>query len=503
MHIRADGTSPLVESPAYVDIHQRRFTEADLRWIYDRVKSPSYVVTFEEWKARHHRQVSEAYSHETTDSGMDKAGKVTAADQAKVTAVIDNKELPEFDPDGERVYVVVWADGRGIFACRRKSYLQPWLDKTGDWAEIVKICYTSPGNLKIQEDADVITEENSAVRDALVNGKAVLIDNCWWQVSNRDEKADKVALVVSKYAHADGFKNQKPKLMSLSALVSKITSGKWGANINGKRYGPEQNKEVRDKVRQKNGLSATPGAAKFRKKTDEAEDVAIAADPVATYLTLFIRAEDQTDAADLEPLVTNDHEHGDNAGIAWAATYLQWERMTAEEQAEADAYLADGRYRPLMGAPPRGVLAREIANNADDYVTLNFFDQGRTYDFPDLMEMILEGASRTHQPGVPVRLTAAREARLRKRGFTYRRNPDAPPAKKGYPPMVRKWAADEGFPLATMQRMWDMSVEDVDHGGELDRPEPGDKSRKAIRFWEETTRMFRSMVAERRRMESA
>lgn len=591
-HLRATGgkmsaeESIVVESVRYQDIHARTYTPAELRWMYDNVKSPEYAVTFEEWAGRHYQKIDEAYGIETTKSGFDDVGSPTAADQAKVDAVMADTSLPATAEAG-KAYIVHWAGGRGIFACRRKDYLPGWLKEQGEWAEIISITYGDPRKKKLRVvegirtdyacprcgshhvlvreahadtgmdemegrcqscgynddisqfggityddgestktgvppapqslddpsfDFDVDLDDHAtlsdlprgispvqhinedAFEDALINGKAVLIDNVWWAVASRDVKANRVVLAVSKYALADGNKQQKPKVLSFSKLVANIKSGKWGANINGRRYGPKQDAKARDNVRKSAGLTAAPGAGKFRKEADEAvirrsasAETPVDADPVLTYLRLYTVAEDWTDAADLESMSTNAHAERDEADVYWAVAHLYWNKMTTEAQEEAHAIIEANRYREIVGAAPRGSKAAKDAEKFPEYPNITAYN--RTF------ESIVEAA-------IP-KAVAAREAMLRKRGFTYRANNEPPPKRKGYPPMVRKWAKDEGFPLPTMQRMWDMAVEDVDTGGELDRPGPGDHSRKAIEFWKETTRMFRSMVHTRKKMEAA
>jgi len=64
----------------------------------------------------------------------------SSADKAKVSAILGNSKLPAVAEKG-MAYVVHWADGRGVFAVRRKADLTRWLRKTGTMAEIVSIKY--------------------------------------------------------------------------------------------------------------------------------------------------------------------------------------------------------------------------------------------------------------------------------------------------------------------------------------------------------------------------
>lgn len=82
-------------------------------------------------------------SCETTKSGFDDDTKVNEHDKKKVDDVINDTSLPDTAEDG-KAYIVHWADGRGIFACKTKQFIKDWLEKTGSWAEIVSIKYDVP-----------------------------------------------------------------------------------------------------------------------------------------------------------------------------------------------------------------------------------------------------------------------------------------------------------------------------------------------------------------------
>jgi hypothetical protein len=100
-------------------------------------------------------EVQESYGIATDKSGFE-GGKEppTAADTAKVDAIVNDPAMPDVADDG-KAYVVHWADGRGIFAMKRKAGLHPWLKSQGPWAEIISIKHREPVHggkpLKVQE----------------------------------------------------------------------------------------------------------------------------------------------------------------------------------------------------------------------------------------------------------------------------------------------------------------------------------------------------------------
>jgi len=99
---------------------------------------------------------------------------------------------------------------------------------------------------------------DETARKFLVPGKSVVIDNVWWTIKNRDIDANKVTLRVSDWAIKDGNK-PGTKDVSFTDLVAKIRKGTWGARINGKAIGKQQDQTVRAKLRAKNGLRKAPG----------------------------------------------------------------------------------------------------------------------------------------------------------------------------------------------------------------------------------------------------
>lgn len=89
-------------------------------------------------------------SFESSHSGFEKdgVGEASQADKDKIDAVVNSSKYPDESEVG-KAYVVMWADGRGIFACRYKSYLPKWLKEQGEWSEIVSIKYEDPKKLKV------------------------------------------------------------------------------------------------------------------------------------------------------------------------------------------------------------------------------------------------------------------------------------------------------------------------------------------------------------------
>lgn len=175
-----ESLTEAVTEPCYIywDVsHRQPFTEAELRYQYEKCRSPNYVIGYEEWKAAHFvprvlepiaeaavivDRLCEAYGIPSSESGAEpcETGPATAADIAKVDAVVNDTSLPDTADPG-KAYVVHWADGRGICAFKRKDQLHPWLKKTGDWAEIISIKHKEPihgkTKLRVHEDAGPYT----------------------------------------------------------------------------------------------------------------------------------------------------------------------------------------------------------------------------------------------------------------------------------------------------------------------------------------------------------
>lgn len=149
---------------------------------------------------------------------------------------------------------------------------------------------TSKTSVKVVKEGLAEALSDQAAKDALTGGKAVLIDDCWWEIASRDLATDKVILVQSEYALRDGFPKAGAKSMAFSTLVSNIASGKWSANIGGTWHGPKQDPAVRDKHRKAKGLPAAPGAAEIRNK-DEAVMEAVDEAPPATVSKICAAAD--------------------------------------------------------------------------------------------------------------------------------------------------------------------------------------------------------------------
>ena len=98
-------------------------------------------------------RMNESYSVKTNKSGFSKeeTEPATYEDTQKVKKILDDKKLPETAEEG-KAYVVQWADGRGVFACKTKKYLIKWLKDVGSWAEIISIKYGEPkhGSTKLK-----------------------------------------------------------------------------------------------------------------------------------------------------------------------------------------------------------------------------------------------------------------------------------------------------------------------------------------------------------------
>jgi hypothetical protein len=86
--------------------------------------------------------LNESYGMESSKSGFEDegVGEVSKVDMDKIDAIVNDKDLPEVSEDGW-CYEVLWAGCRGVFGCRRKSYLKDWVKEQGEWAEIVSIKY--------------------------------------------------------------------------------------------------------------------------------------------------------------------------------------------------------------------------------------------------------------------------------------------------------------------------------------------------------------------------
>lgn len=108
------------------------------------------------------KELKESYGIESSKSGFGDAGDVSKDDLAKVSAIINDRNLPEVAEKG-MAYIVHWADGRGKFACKKKSYLSKWLKETGSWAEIISIKYAKPEKLKVISEVLSIKDKISNI----------------------------------------------------------------------------------------------------------------------------------------------------------------------------------------------------------------------------------------------------------------------------------------------------------------------------------------------------
>jgi hypothetical protein len=120
----------------------------------------------------------------------------------------------------------------------------------------------------VSATAEAVNEAVSAelLKQYAVPGKSVVLpDNQWWTIKSRDLASNEIVLRLSDYAIKDGAKKEADKSMSWDAFSKKVGSA-WGIAINGKQYGPGQDKEKRAKLRASNGLRAAPGAPSVTKK---------------------------------------------------------------------------------------------------------------------------------------------------------------------------------------------------------------------------------------------
>jgi len=92
---------------------------------------------------------------------FEKNAPPTAAD----LKAINKAEGPEDRAAKGKAWVVHWADGRAVAAFGSRSAMRTWLDKVGDWAEIVSVKYGDPEfkgkKLKLRESIDDLNEAPS------------------------------------------------------------------------------------------------------------------------------------------------------------------------------------------------------------------------------------------------------------------------------------------------------------------------------------------------------
>lgn len=140
---------------------------------------------------------------------------------------------------------VVWEDPHGVL----------WTLAGEKWKPLEESI------LRLEE---VRIDEMSAelLKKYAVPGKSlVLPDNQWWTIKSRDMSANTIVLKLSDYAKKDGVESAADKSMSWDAFAQKAGKS-WGIAIEGKQYGPSQDKEKRNAQREKAGKRAAPGAAK-------------------------------------------------------------------------------------------------------------------------------------------------------------------------------------------------------------------------------------------------
>jgi hypothetical protein len=106
----------------------------------ERIYERSYIIVEASSVRKLIINLKEEYGIEVGGSDKDGVGEASKGDRSKVDKIINNEDMPDVAEEG-KAYIVRWAGGRGIFACRRKGYLREWLKETGSWAEIVDIKY--------------------------------------------------------------------------------------------------------------------------------------------------------------------------------------------------------------------------------------------------------------------------------------------------------------------------------------------------------------------------
>jgi hypothetical protein len=133
--------------------------------------------------------MNESLNIQTDKSGMPDAGDPTEEDIKKVKEIVDDTSLPDKAEDG-KAYVVHWAGGRGVFACKTKEYLSKWLADTGTWAEIISIKYGEPkmGDKKLR-----LKESNELIMKLHYEKKIDLgaLESFWLEAVSRQENYGK------------------------------------------------------------------------------------------------------------------------------------------------------------------------------------------------------------------------------------------------------------------------------------------------------------------------
>ena len=227
----------------------------------------------------------------------------------------------------------------------------------------------APEGSELHKKKESIDEalSDDAAKEALTGGKAVLIDDCWWEIASRDLDADKVILVQSEYAIRDGFPKAGAKSMAFSTLVSNISSGKWSANIGGTWHGPKQDPAVRDKHRKAKGLPAAPGAAEIRNKDEAVMEAA----PVAT-----LKSSTVSDALAKAGLDGNGRFKSVGAGLNALAKVLDQFGLQQADVNSADLFKAKSGSR---------LLSLEWVNPKDPHSPVDAKEGGISFSWHELM----------------------------------------------------------------------------------------------------------------------
>lgn len=222
---------------------------------------------------------------------------------------------------------------------------------------------------------DVLNEgppEDLLIKYAVPGKSVMLPDNCWWTITSRDIAKDKVILKLSDYAKKDGTSDKPNKELSWGAFKGKAGKA-WGISLEGKQYGPKQDKEKRAKLRAAKGKRAAPGMAKDEAFEPTADDIVsflteLAAPYGSTELTeddLLFQFESKADATAFNLLLAGFKLDG--VLEDYEPTTALHTRMRATKSATTKKYNA--KTAPTLRISrkdPRLATTRKLAKNEDE-----------------------------------------------------------------------------------------------------------------------------------------
>ena len=122
----------------------RIFTNEELRFMYDRARSPSYEISFGDWKARHYEEISESAGHcvqDPLDEVLKKGVQSNSAYDNRTIGKLKNGKFPGRAEDGKG-FCFIWAEGRGICAFRWRGDALRWAQDAP--RDIVRFWYGEP-----------------------------------------------------------------------------------------------------------------------------------------------------------------------------------------------------------------------------------------------------------------------------------------------------------------------------------------------------------------------